>query len=62
MNLPPSWNKMGWTAKAGYLVGAHLAKDYSAACAMLKELPSRKRKPAATYTPATRQIRLPYAD
>ena len=53
---------MSFVNKAGYLVGAHLAKDYSTACAMLKELPSRKRKPAAVYTPSTRNVRLPYAD
>lgn len=27
---------MGFTAKAGWLCAAHLARDYSEACAMLK--------------------------
>jgi hypothetical protein len=48
MNLPPSWNRMGFTAKAGYLCASHQARNYEAACAMLRK-PRRKHvKPSLT--------------
>lgn len=42
-NLPPSWRNMGFGAKAGWLVGRGLAKNYSEACSKLARLPRRKK-------------------
>lgn len=47
MNVPPSWNRMGFCAKAAYLVYTHQAKDYSDACSML----ARARKPKRPIKP-----------
>lgn len=44
--LPSSWSRMGFRAKAEYLVSAHLAKDLKAAFSMLKAP-----KPAPVYPP-----------
>lgn len=62
MNLPPSWSRMGWSERAGYLCASHQARDYSHACSILAKLPRRKKKPAAIYTPSMRAVRLPYSD
>jgi len=45
MNLPKSWHRMGWSAKASYLCQTHQAKDYSDACAKLRAMRSPAKKP-----------------
>jgi len=42
-NLPPSWFRMSFTAKAAYLCATKHARDYSHACSMLAQ---RKKRPA----------------
>lgn len=59
MNLPPTWNRMSFTAKAGYLAATCQARDYSHACSILAKMRGPKRRVVA---PTVRQIRLPYAD
>lgn len=43
-NVPPSWHRMGFSQKAGYLCASHQARDYSHACQILR---ARGRKKAA---------------
>ena len=42
LNLPPSWNRMGFTARAGYLCSTHQARDYSDACSKLGQMVKEK--------------------
>lgn len=43
LNLPASWDRMGWTNKAGYLCSTHQARDYPDACSILAGM--RRPKP-----------------
>jgi hypothetical protein len=45
---PPFWNRMSFTAKAGYLCASKQARDYSEACSMLAKQP---RRPLPKRTP-----------
>lgn len=47
--LPHFWAGMGWTAKCGWLLSAHLVRDYAEACAALKAMrapAARKNRPS----------------
>lgn len=56
VGVPPSWYRMGFTARAGYLCSVRAVRDYGEACAVLK------RKPVRTMVQTDRQVRLPYID
>ena len=45
MNLPPSWGRMGFSAKAAYLCDTHQVRSYRDACSMLGSR-SKKRENA----------------
>jgi hypothetical protein len=63
MNLPPSWSRMSWYQRCAYLCSSNQARDFSHAASMMASLPRPRRiKPAAVYTPATRNVRPPYSD
>ena len=55
MNLPKSWPRMGWTAKAAYLCQSHQAIDYSDACAKLKAMRAPVKKPTPTQAAVAQQ-------
>lgn len=52
LRLPSFWRGMGWTAKAGYLLSSHQARDYPEACSILREMRGPK-KPALVTPLAT---------
>lgn len=41
--LPPSWSRMGFSAKCGYLCGANIFRRYEDAAAWLRSRPRRKK-------------------
>lgn len=60
IEFPRTWNKMGFTAKAGWLA-ARMGISYEEACSRLAQRArGRRNKPAAVTVP--KQYRLPYAD
>ena len=48
MNLPPTWDKMGFVAKAGYLCAVGAARTYEEACAMLAKHRRKRATPRQT--------------
>lgn len=48
MNLPPTWNKMGFTDKAAYLCSSKQARNYPEACAMLSHRRRKSVRPGIT--------------
>lgn len=60
MNLPYFWKGMSFTARAGWLLAAGRARDYSEACSMLAKMKRPKRVIQKPSPP--QNIRLPYAD
>lgn len=43
--LAPTWHRMGWTAKAGWLCATGQARDYSDACSILWSFRKRRVPP-----------------
>ena len=53
LNLPPSWHRMSWRNKAGYLKASNHARTFEEACSMLRTMSRPGPKPSET-TPRKR--------